>query len=100
MLLDVDLTDVVPHMQPIRVLGGGRDRLRRALQDVGIPTGIHYKPNHLLTRFGGGHPHLPVTERLYDELLTLPLHPELDEAVVDWIGCEIETWLADSGGGQ
>jgi dTDP-4-amino-4,6-dideoxygalactose transaminase len=99
-LLDADLTEVVPHMQPIRVLGGRRDGLRQHLREAGIPTGIHYKPNHLLTRFGGGDPRLPVTERLYEELLTLPLHPELDDSIVDAIGSEVERWLAQSGEGR
>jgi dTDP-4-amino-4,6-dideoxygalactose transaminase len=88
-LLDVDLEQVVPHMQPVRILNGRRDAVRAHLEKQRIPTGIHYKPNHLLTYFGGGNPRLPVTEQLYDELLSLPLHPELDEATVDWICGEI-----------
>lgn len=71
---------VVPHIFPVRVLGGRRDMLRAALERGGIQTGIHYKPNHLLTRFGAGAPSLPVAERLYGELLTLPLHPQVREA--------------------
>ena len=84
-LLDADLDAIVPHMQPIRVLGGRRDALRARLESAGIGTGIHYKPNHLLTLFGNGHPRLPVTEQLYEELLSLPLHPELDDAAIDYI---------------
>jgi dTDP-4-amino-4,6-dideoxygalactose transaminase len=96
-LLDVDLEQVVPHMQPIRVLDGRRDALRAHLQDRGIPTGIHYKPNHLLTYFGAGQPRLLVTEQLYEELLTLPLHPELDEETVDGIASEVATWVNAPG---
>jgi len=70
---------VVPHIQPVRVLGGGRNELRGFLAERGVETGIHYKPNHLLSFFGGGRVRLPVTERLYRELLTLPLHPGLAE---------------------
>lgn len=96
-LLDVDLESVIPHMQPVRVLDGRRDALRGHLQERGIPTGIHYKPNHLLTLFGGGQPRLPVTEQLYDELLTLPLHPELEDASIDRITSEISHWLTREG---
>jgi dTDP-4-amino-4,6-dideoxygalactose transaminase len=35
-----------------------------------------------------------VTEQLYGELLTLPLHPELDEETVDWIAAEVSRWVA------
>ena len=71
---------VVPHIFPLRVLDGRRDMLRSALELAGIQSGIHYKPNHLLTRFGGGTPKLPVAEELYGELLTLPLHPQVAAA--------------------
>ena len=67
---------VVPHIQPVRILGGRREAVRQALQDKGIGTGIHYKPNHLLTFFHSA-TSLPVTEEIYSQLLTLPLHPGL-----------------------
>lgn len=78
-LLDTDLNAVVPHIQPVRVLDGERDALRNALEAEGIQTGIHYKPNHLLTYYGGGKISLPVSAQLYEELLTLPLHPGLQD---------------------
>ena len=70
---------VVPHIFPVRVLSGRKTELMDALDKAGIPTGIHYKPNHLLSYYGGGNVSLPVTEALYHELLTLPLHPGLRE---------------------
>ncbi len=68
---------IVPHIFPIRVLGGRRDQVREALAAEGIETGIHYKPNHLLSKFASSSS-LPVTERLYSEILSLPLHPLVD----------------------
>jgi dTDP-4-amino-4,6-dideoxygalactose transaminase len=76
---------IIPHIMPVRVLHGRRDALQAALAEAGIPTGIHYKPNHLLTRYGGGQASLPVTERLYRELMTLPLHPGLSESEVEQV---------------
>lgn len=81
--LETDLESVVPHIQPIRVPNGKRDAVRRALHDDGIETGLHYRPNHLLTLFGAQRGLLPVTEWLYDELLTLPLHVGLSDSDVD-----------------
>lgn len=80
--------DIVPHIMSIRVLNGQRDFLKFELEKAGIPTGIHYKPNHLLSYYGGGKTSLPVTEMVYSQLLTLPLHPEITFSEVEEI-CEL-----------
>ena len=87
-LLDTDLGAIVPHIQPVRVLGGQRDAVRTVLEAAGIQTGIHFQPGHLLSFFGGGEPDLPVTTQLYGELLTLPLHPQLSLEDVDHV-CDV-----------
>jgi dTDP-4-amino-4,6-dideoxygalactose transaminase len=92
-LLDTELGPVVPHIQPVRVLDGLRDGLFDALNAARIQTGIHYKPNHLLTRYGGGRVSLPTTEQLYRELLSLPLHPGLEIADVDLVCDTTESFL-------
>jgi dTDP-4-amino-4,6-dideoxygalactose transaminase len=76
---------VVPHIFSVRVLNGKKEIVREALIEKDIQVGVHYKPNHLLTKFGGGKVALPVSEQLYQELLTLPLHPELTETQVESI---------------
>jgi len=84
-LLQGDPGAIVPFIFPVRVLKGKRDGLRQFLLARGIETGIHYKPNHLLSFYGGGQEALPVTERLYEELLTLPLHPGLQDEEIDHV---------------
>jgi len=79
---------IIPHIVPIRILHGRRDTIKAALAEAGIPTGVHYKPNHLLSRYGGGKTSLPVTERLYGELMTLPLHPGLGEGEIEQV-CKV-----------
>ncbi len=74
-----DYDDVVPHIFVI-VLDEDIDRagLIRFLTEHGIPAGIHYKPNHLLSYFSSNiNENLPATDILYPRILTLPLHPEL-----------------------
>ncbi|HZE22127.1 MAG TPA: DegT/DnrJ/EryC1/StrS family aminotransferase, partial [Desulfobaccales bacterium] len=93
-LLQGDPGPIVPHIFPIRVVNGKRDELRQFLTDRGIETGIHYKPNHLLSYFGGGQGTLPVTEKLYEELLTLPLHPELTDADLDQVIMSVQEFLS------
>ena len=84
-LLDMDMTGIVPHIHPVRILNGRKPDVIAKLQEVGVPTGMHYKPCHLLTLFGGGKERLPNTEQLGGELLTLPLHPAVTLDDVDYI---------------
>lgn len=82
-LLERDAADdVIPHIFVVRITNGRRDAIKESLAAAGYPTGMHYKPNHLLTYYGGGSVSLPITERLYSEIVTLPLHPGLSEADV------------------
>ena len=87
---------IVPHIFPIRVINGKRDGLRQFLLARGIESGIHYKPNHLLSFYGGGREALPVTEKLYEELLTLPLHPGLGDAEIDAAIASVIEFMADA----
>ena len=79
--------EVVPHIFVILLAEGiDRGRLMKRLSDNGVPTGIHYKPNHLLSYFSTGcDGTLPVTDALYPRLLTLPLHPDLSATDIAFI---------------
>jgi dTDP-4-amino-4,6-dideoxygalactose transaminase len=78
---------LVPHICSIRILGNMRDELKEILESNNIPTGIHYKPNHLLSFYKSSYS-LPLTEQAYGEILTLPLHPEIEIFEVEQI-CHI-----------
>ena len=60
-----------------------RDRLRSVLQDAGIETAVHYPvPVHLqkvYAHLGYKPGDLPVTERLCQHCLSLPIYPELSK---------------------
>jgi dTDP-3-amino-3,4,6-trideoxy-alpha-D-glucose transaminase len=62
-----------------------RDALRTALAERGIGALVHYEvPPHLTGAYAADAPApLPVTERLADRVLSLPLHPQLSDAQVD-----------------
>jgi dTDP-4-amino-4,6-dideoxygalactose transaminase len=79
-LLQRDYDTIVPHIFPVLVKDGQRDLLRSFLQKKGIETGIHYYSNHWLKFFAGKNVRLPVTEKIYGEILSLPLHPGLRPA--------------------
>ena len=94
-LLRIDADDdIVPHIFEIRVLHGRKDAVKARLAEAGVPTGVHYKPNHLLTLYGGGRVSLPVAERLYGELVTLPLHPGVSREEVLAICAAVRAALA------
>jgi len=70
--------EIVPHIFPVRILKvNHRDKLREHLLEQDIETGVHYKPNHMLDLYLKSNIFLPKTDLLYQELLTLPLHPDL-----------------------
>jgi dTDP-4-amino-4,6-dideoxygalactose transaminase len=74
----------VYHVYSVRV--DGRDSVRRSLQDAGIQTGVHYPvPVHLQpawAELGYRRGDFPASERAADEVLSLPLYPELGRAGV------------------
>lgn len=66
-----------------------RDGLIAHLKAQGVPTAVYYPvPMHLqpaYAKFPQGAGGLPVTERLKDRVLSLPMHSDLDEATQDRI---------------
>ncbi len=71
----------------IRLAPGVRDQLAASLKAEGIPTAVYYpKPVHRQTAYqhfpvaDGG---LPVSERLAEEVIALPMHPYLDAPTQD-----------------
>ena len=60
-----------------------RDRVRAALQDIGIQSAVHYPvPIHLqraYSHLGYRRGDLPVTEALCERCLSLPIYPELSQ---------------------
>jgi dTDP-4-amino-4,6-dideoxygalactose transaminase len=97
-LFEIAYGDVVPHIFPIRVLNSRRDSLRAHLKDFSIESGIHYLPNHLLSLYGGGENQLPVTEQVYSELLTLPLHAGLSDEEQTRVLDTIDAWTKTARG--
>jgi dTDP-4-amino-4,6-dideoxygalactose transaminase len=82
-----DYDAVVPHIYVVRIAGmTDRRGLRDRLLEAGIQTGAHYQPNHWLTRYRDDvAAPLPVTDAVYPELLSLPLHPDLTEQDVHYV---------------
>lgn len=76
----------VYHQYAIRVteeFGMSRDELKKALEEKGIGTGVHYpKPLHLHKAFselGMKEGDLPVCEKISKEILSIPVHQQVSE---------------------
>ena len=88
-VLPRDYAIVVPHIYVVRIRDlRDRKMLQWRLLEQGIQTGMHYQPNHWLSlyRDPAAAP-LLLTDAAFPELLSLPLHPDLDKTGVEHI-CE------------
>jgi len=78
---------VVPHLYVVRI-AGMKDRkiIQKKLFDKGIEVGYHYQPNHWLTWYKDEKQiPLPVTDSVFPELMSLPLHPDLSEEDIGYV---------------
>jgi dTDP-4-amino-4,6-dideoxygalactose transaminase len=63
-----------------------RDDLKAFLTEKGVATSLHYpKPCHLQDMYTYEEVWLPISERLSDTLLSLPMHPNLKEVEVKYV---------------
>lgn len=74
------------HLFVIQVPAGQRDLLLRSSKDCGVPLGVHYpvachQQPYVIERFGPSKG-LTETERRVSEVLSLPLHPYMQEEQV------------------
>lgn len=78
-----DFSEVTPFLYYIRVLNSKRQQLRDFLKINGVDTGIHWQPGHHFSLFKNLKTgDLTVTEKISDEILSLPLHSKmLDETI-------------------
>jgi dTDP-4-amino-4,6-dideoxygalactose transaminase len=79
-----DLENTFPFIYIIRVPAQKRNDLKIYLEKKGIETGIHYIPNHLHPYFENGQK-LPVTEKLFGEIITLPLFVDMTDHEVELV---------------
>nr|WP_299383156.1 DegT/DnrJ/EryC1/StrS family aminotransferase [Allomuricauda sp.] len=77
------------HQYTLRILSEKRDGLVQHLNDNGVPCGVYYPvPLHLQkaytdTRYNESD--FPVTNQLVKEVISLPMHTELDDDQIEFI---------------
>jgi dTDP-4-amino-4,6-dideoxygalactose transaminase len=75
-----------------------RQHLQAHLQAAGVPSIVHYPiPPHLQGAYrelGFARGSFPITERIHDTILSLPLHPTLSDAQQDLVIAALNAWRA------
>lgn len=77
------------HQYTLRILNEKRDDLVQHLNDNGVPCGVYYPvPLHLQKAYRDeryDEADFPVTNQLVKEVISLPMHTELDNEQIDFI---------------
>ncbi len=77
------------HQYTLRILNGQRDNLAQHLNEKGIPCGVYYPiPLHLQKAYADeryDEADFPVTNELVKEVISLPMHTELDDEQIAFI---------------
>lgn len=85
------------HQYTIQVPPGTRDELKQWLQEKQVPAMIYYPvPLHLQRAFsdlGYRKGDMPVSEKLSETVLSLPMHTELDEEQLEYITGQVQAFF-------
>ncbi|TBW30275.1 DegT/DnrJ/EryC1/StrS aminotransferase family protein [Gramella sp. KN1008] len=92
-----DSSTHVYHQYTLKIKNGKRDALAKHLQEKGIPFGIYYPiPLHLQKAYADdryNEADFEVTNQLVKEVISLPMHTELDDDQIDHISKTIIHFL-------
>ena len=78
-----DFANVSPFIYCIRILNGKREEIIQHLQNLNIDVGIHFIPVHKHQYFQNCKKgEMDVTEKIVDEVLTLPLHSKMKDEFI------------------
>ncbi|NDV15685.1 aminotransferase class I/II-fold pyridoxal phosphate-dependent enzyme [Muricauda sp. TY007] len=77
------------HQYTLRITNGKRDALVQHLNDNNVPCGVYYPvPLHKQKAYADdryNEEDFPVTNQLVEEVISLPMHTELDDEQIDFI---------------
>ena len=82
------------HQYTLRISGGRRDAVAKALDAAGIASQIYYPiPIHQLPVYAERKVSLPITEAAASDVLSLPIYPELSSETAREIARLVRTAL-------
>ncbi|HUX96878.1 MAG TPA: DegT/DnrJ/EryC1/StrS family aminotransferase [Bacteroidales bacterium] len=81
------------HQYTLKVKNGKRDELKKYLESAGIPAMVYYPgPLHMQEAYrnlGYSEKDFPVTQALCKEVLSLPMHPDMEQDQLGYIKSSI-----------
>ena len=87
------------HQYTIKITNGRRDELVKHLNEQGIPCGVYYPiPLHKQKAYQDdryNEADFPVTNQLIQEVMSLPMHTELENDQIEFITTTIKEFLND-----
>jgi len=87
------------HQYTLKVIGVNRDKLRAKLAERKVPAMVYYPiPLHLQQAYQGARVPmggLPITEKLAEQVLSLPMHTELDEEQLNYIAKSLKECILE-----
>jgi len=85
------------HQYTLKIIGADRDALAQHLNEQGIPCGVYYPiPLHNQKAYQDSRYNeadFPVTNQLVKEVISLPMHTELDDEQIEFITQTIITFV-------
>ncbi|WP_281847801.1 DegT/DnrJ/EryC1/StrS family aminotransferase [Olleya namhaensis] len=86
------------HQYTLKIQNADRDALVKHLNDNGIPCGVYYPiPLHLQKAYKDeryNESDFPITNQLVKQVISLPMHTELDDEQIEFITTTIKNFLA------
>lgn len=88
------------HQYTLRVKNGKRDELKNYLAENGVPSNIYYplplNEQKAFAQFVPENLELPITEMLCNEVLSLPVHTEMNEDILERITKSVKAFFEKS----
>jgi dTDP-4-amino-4,6-dideoxygalactose transaminase len=86
------------HQYTLQVKNGKRDELQQHLRENGVPANIYYPlplyRQEAYAEYVTSDFVLPVTEKLCDSVLSLPIHTEMNEELLTFITDKVKSFFA------
>jgi len=77
------------HLYPIRLINYDRNKFIKKMTQKGIGTSVHFIPLHLMPfyrkRYGYKRGDFPVAEKVFENIVSLPIYPQLTEKQLEFI---------------
>lgn len=85
------------HQYTMKVKNGKRDELQKFLSNKGIPSMIYYPlplyKQEAFQQFVDSNFQLPITESLCDEVLSLPIHTEMELDSMEYVCSQVKSFF-------